>query len=155
VHFLCPVPTTCEWFHASGHVFLQCVESIVTMITKIFLHHPPELNSIKLSSQWNLGKKMHKWPAASITPSENRQERGGYVPIDVEVEKEVDRNLRNSRRQSCVFMQNAKNFAKFKTANLLCNMQRIFANETCKFCVHHLKNATATSFTTFVSFRSM
>jgi len=47
------------------------------------------------------------------------QERDRYVPIDVEVEKQVDRNLKNLKLQSCVVMQNAKNLAKFKNANIL------------------------------------
>ena len=41
------------------------------------------------------------------------------MPIGVEVEKQVDRNLKKFEIAKLCFMQNAQNLAKFKNANIL------------------------------------
>lgn len=52
VHAMFPLPDGLEWHRCKccGHVVFQCIECIITVVTKIFLHLSPEIfNEVQLA----------------------------------------------------------------------------------------------------------
>jgi hypothetical protein len=58
--------------------------------------------------QWEHRIQGSRAPGLLRSPSENRLKRGGYGALEVEAQNEVDRYLKNSRRNICIFMQHPK-----------------------------------------------
>ena len=55
-----------NWGKCFWKVSFEAFKSIITMLTQISFT-APQKNSMKFNSQWNLGRKIHKYPASSMT----------------------------------------------------------------------------------------